>query len=125
MDILALIQANPHLHLSLHQSPASPVPLHHNAHHATGPAAPGSRSQSRESEPWNRRRGGSFGSHLVYIFPDGFDAQDGGVGAAHGVWIGVLGGAGRSGGGGFAEGGGEDRGGIGRGGQVGAGCFLE
>ncbi|TGO33585.1 hypothetical protein BHYA_0238g00100 [Botrytis hyacinthi] len=55
----------------------------------------------------------------------GIAVVDGGVGAAHGVWIGVLGGAGRSGGGGFAEGGGEDRGGIGGGGKVGAGCFLE
>ncbi|THV48972.1 hypothetical protein BGAL_0218g00150 [Botrytis galanthina] len=123
MDILALIQANPVL--SLHPTPASPVPLHHDAHHATAPAAPRSRSQSRESKPRNRGRGGGSGCHLVCIFSDGFDAQDGGVGVAHGVWIGVLGGVGWSGGGGFAEGGGEDRGGIGRGGKVGAGCFLE
>lgn len=62
---------------------------------------------------------------MVYIFPDGVDEEDGRVGNADGVWIGVLGGAWGGGSGGFAAGRGEDGGGGFGGGEVGGGCLLE
>ncbi|KAK8901599.1 hypothetical protein QC760_010031 [Botrytis cinerea] len=112
----------PNLYQSLHATSAPSLPLHHHPHHATPPPALRSPAQSRQSKPRNRSYCRGSRDRVVYIFPDGVDEEDGRVGNADGVWIGVLGVLG-GGSGGFAAGRGEDGVEVLEG-EVGGGCLL-